>query len=284
MRGSLFQTVMHRLIEFIKLVYVLVLFVVLEGAALWSYASSSPYTEVKILSRTTAVGSAISGAVTDVENFFALPEANRCLTERIAELSAEVERLAMQNEGVVVEGMFAAEGAEMSHFRYHPASVVSMTTNRMNNLLILNRGTLDGISKDMGVVTPENELVGYVASCSDHYCIVQPMLNVNFSTGGRLDDGGLCVIWWSGASKYEVEAKELSVYSEPKEGMRVEVRSERLPEGVLIGTITDYEMNTTKSAYSATIAIAANMSKLDDVLIVENTRYGELEELMKQME
>ena len=284
MRGSLFQTVMHRLIEFIKLIYVLVLFVVLEGFALWSYASSSPYTEVKILSRTSAIGSAISGAVTDVENFFALPEANRRLTERIAELHEEVQGLKMQHDGAVVDGMFISEGEALSHFRYHPASVVSMTTNRMNNLLILNRGTLDGISKDMGVVTPENELVGYVVSCSDHYCVVQPMLNVNFSTGGRLEDGGLCVILWPGTSKYEVEAKELSVYSEPKKGMKVEVRSERLPEGVLIGTITDYEINTTKSAYSVTIAIAANMSKLDDVLIVENTHYGELEELMKQME
>jgi rod shape-determining protein MreC len=60
------------------------------------------------------------------------------------------------------------------------------------------------------------------------------------------------------------------------------VRSERLPEGVLIGTITEYELNTERSAYSAKIAIAADMSKLDDVLIVENANYGEIEELMQQ--
>ena len=269
---------MHRLLEFIKLIYVLVLFVVLEGFALWTYATSSPYTEAKILSRTTAMGAAVSGAVTNVENFFALPEANRQLTERIAELNEEILGL---KEGCV-DTLY--RGDELvkkdSKFRYHYASVVSMTTNRKHNNLILDRGTLDGISKDMGVITPENELVGYVVSCSDHYCVVQPMLNIDFSTGGRLEDGGLCVIWWSGASKYEVEAKEISVYSEPNVGMSVEVRSERLPEGVLIGTVTEYELNSTKSAYSAKIAIAANMSKLDDLLIVENTHYGEIEELM----
>ena len=269
---------MHRLLEFIKLIYVLVLFVVLEGFALWTYATSSPYTEAKILSRTTAMGAAVSGAVTNVENFFALPEANRQLTERIAELNEEILGL---KEGCVDTLYRGNELVEKdSKFRYHYASVVSMTTNRKHNNLILDRGTLDGISKDMGVITPENELVGYVVSCSDHYCVVQPMLNIDFSTGGRLEDGGLCVIWWSGASKYEVEAKEISVYSEPNVGMSVEVRSERLPEGVLIGTVTEYELNSTKSAYSAKIAIAANMSKLDDLLIVENTHYGEIEELM----
>lgn len=269
---------MHRLLEFIKLIYVLVLFVVLEGFALWTYATSSPYTEAKILSRTTAMGAAVSGAVTNVENFFALPEANRQLTERITELNEEILGL---KEGCVDTLYRGDELVEKdSKFRYHYASVVSMTTNRKHNNLILDRGTLDGISKDMGVITPENELVGYVVSCSDHYCVVQPMLNIDFSTGGRLEDGGLCVIWWSGASKYEVEAKEISVYSEPNVGMSVEVRSERLPEGVLIGTVTEYELNSTKSAYSAKIAIAANMSKLDDLLIVENTHYGEIEELM----
>ena len=282
MLGSLFQTNMHRLIEFIKQIYVLVLFILLEVAALWTYATSSPYTEAKILSRTTAVGAAISGAVTDVENFFALPETNRLLNERIAQLNEELYDLKERSLEAPYEVMSEGEGPQ---FRYHPASVVSMTTNRQHNLITLNRGTLDGISKDMGVVTPLNELVGYVVSCSDHYSIVQPMLNTEFSTGGRLvDNGHVCVIWWSGNSKYEVEAKELSVYSEPKEGMRVEVRSERLPEGVLIGTITEFELNTERSAYSAKIAIAADMSKLDDVLIVENTNYGEIEELMQQTE
>lgn len=65
--------------------------------------------------------------------------------------------------------------------------------------------------------------------------------------------------------------------------MVVEVRSERLPDGVTIGTIEECELNSTKSAYSAVIAIAADMSRLDNVLIVENTHYGELEELKQEL-
>jgi rod shape-determining protein MreC len=268
---------MYRLLEFIKRIYVLVIFLVLESMALLHYATSTPYTEAKILARTTKAGAAISGAISDVGHFFSLPEQNRELTARVAELSAMLGDV--EPEEVVV-----ADSID-HNFRYHAARVVSMTTSRPQNHIVLDRGSLDGISKDMGVVTPLNELVGYVVSCSDHYSIVQPMLNTEFSTGGRLvDNGHVCVIWWSGNSKYEVEAKELSVYSEPKEGMRVEVRSERLPEGVLIGHIEDFSLNNTQSAYQATIAIAAEMATLDNVLIVENTRYGELNELLKKME
>ena len=275
--GSLSLTKsMHRLFEFIRRIYVFVIFLLLEGIALYTYATSSPYTEAKILARTTATGAAISGAVTDVGHFFSLTSENRKLTDRIAELSAE---------------LAAVEAAEMEasrvdtlqgHFKYHSARVVSMTTNRKENHIILDRGSLDGITKDMGVITPNNELVGYVVSCSEHYAVVQSLLNINFRTGGKLvDNGNVCFISWSAKSKYHVDANDLNVYSEPQVGMAVEVQSERLPEGVLVGHIDSFELNNMQSAYSATIAIAAKMGSLANVLVVENTRGRELDELLK---
>lgn len=268
---------MYRLLEFIKRIYVLVIFLVLESMALLHYATSTPYTEAKILARTTKAGAAISGAISDVGHFFSLPEQNRELTARVAELSAMLGDV--EPEEVVV-----ADSID-HNFRYHAARVVSMTTSRPQNHIVLDRGSLDGISKDMGVVTPNNELVGYVISCTEHYSIVQSMLNTQFNTGGCLmDNGNVCVIGWDGSSRYKVQAKDLSVYSEPKQGMAVEVRSERLPEGVLIGTIDEFELNNTQTAYSATITIAAKMGMLDNVLVVENTRSLELDELHKQAE
>ena len=277
---------MHRLIEFIKRIYVLVIFLLLEVGALWSYATSSSYAEAKILSRTTIVGGAISGTITDIGHFFSLPDQNRRLTARVAELNEELESMEMQllEMGMDSTAMGIYEDGD-HHFRYHPARVVSMTTNRKHNIVVLDRGTVDGIARDMGVITPDNELVGYVVSCSEHYAVVMPMLNTDFSTGGRIvDNGHVCVIRWPGETRYEVEAVELSIYSEPKRGMDVEVRSERLPVGIKVGTIQEYALNTAKSAYSAKLRIAADMATLDNVLIVENTHSGAIEELMKQVE
>lgn len=268
---------MYRLLEFIKRIYVFVIFLFLEGMALLTYATSTPYTEAKILARTSATGAAISGAISNVGHFFSLTTQNRELTERVATLSAALADVEGAEEVVLPDSVD-------SRFKYHAARVVSTTTNRPKNHVILDRGSLDGIAKDMGVVTPNNELVGYVLSCTEHYSIVQSLLNVDFNTGGCLvDNGNVCVIGWDGSSKYEVQAMDLSVYSEPCKGMAVEVRSERLPEGVLIGHIEDFKLNNTQTAYSATITIAAKMSMLDNVLIVENTLSGELEELHLQV-
>jgi cell shape-determining protein MreC len=66
--------------------------------------------------------------------------------------------------------------------------------------------------------------------------------------------------------------------------MAVDVWSERLPKGVIVGHIESFEHNAAKTAYSARLKLAVDMSALDNVLIVENTEYGEIEKLMDNIE
>jgi cell shape-determining protein MreC len=66
--------------------------------------------------------------------------------------------------------------------------------------------------------------------------------------------------------------------------MAVEAWSERLPKGVIVGYIEHFEHNAAKTAYTARLKLAVDMSALNNVLIVENTHYGELENLMDNIE
>jgi rod shape-determining protein MreC len=222
----------------------------------------------------------------DVRNFFALPDQNSALTKRVAQLEAEVER----QEQLIAE-LMPAEG-EMpfvddidTKFSYHPANVVSMTTNRNRNYIVVDRGTKDGIRENMGVITPNKELVGTVVSCSESYSVVMPLLNTLFKIGGTLvDNDYVCSIYWEGTSRYKVTGVELSRYAEPKKGMVINAKSERVPSDVVIGTIESYEMNISKTAYSVDVVIAADMQRLDNLLIVENRDQTELEQLVESVE
>ena len=132
---------MHRLLEFIKRIYVVLLFLLLEGIAIWQYATSTPYTEAKILSRTTAVGGYFSKKVTNINHFFSLSDENKMLTHRVSELEQTLER----------ERELLADYAEESwqrkmadegdlHYRYYPARVASMTISHLRNYIILDKG------------------------------------------------------------------------------------------------------------------------------------------------
>ena len=93
-----------------------------------------------------------------------------------------------------------------------------------------------------------------------------------------------CSLRWTGDSPYHVSIIDVSTYAQPEVGMPVEVWSERLPEGVIVGHIEKFEHNAAKTAYSARLRLAVDMSALDNVLIVENTHYGEIEQLMGNIE
>lgn len=274
--------IMHRLLEFIKRIYVVLLFLLIEGIAVWCYATATPYTESKILARTTSIGSAISGTVNNVSNFMSLPEQNEMLTERVAHLEAELQLRDAEIAALMpTEERVPIVDSLDAKFLYHPARVVTMTTNRRHNYIVLDRGANSGIYENMGVITPNREFVGTVVSCSEKYAIVMPLLNTRFKIGGRLVGSDyVCSIYWEGVSQYDVTAVEISKYAEPKEGMIVNVESDRLPLDVKIGTIESSEINASKSAYSAELRIAADMQSLSNLLVVENTEQQQLNELI----
>lgn len=278
---------MHRLLEFIKRIYVVLLFILLEGIAIWQYATSTPYTEAKILSRTTAMGGYFSKKITNIDRFFSLADENDMLTHRVAELEQTLERerelLADYTEA---SWQMQMQGSDDDlHYIYYPARVASMTISHLRNYIVLDKGERDGIKKNMGVITPDKNLVGYIISCSERYSVAMPVINTEFTMGGCLSmTNYTCSLRWTGDSPYHVSIIDVSTYAQPEVGMPVEVWSERLPEGVIVGHIEEFEHNAAKTAYSARLRLAVDMSALDNVLIVENTHYGEIEQLMGNIE
>lgn len=280
---------MHRLIEFFRRIYVVLIFLLLEGIALWQYATSSPYTEAKIFARTTALGGAISEVITDITHFFSLPDENRRLAERIAVLEQEAELNRELMADVMLDSIAGSvESYGDPRFRFSAARVSSSTVNRQRNYIVLDRGAGDGVAINMGVMTPERQLVGYVTSCSEHYAVVEPVINTKFSTGGRLidnvDNNFFCSVSWDGSSRYYAQASDISVNVNIERGMSVEVSSERMPRGVVIGSIESFKINSANTAYSATIKLAADLSALDNVIIVESVNFDELDTIMGNLE
>jgi cell shape-determining protein MreC len=66
--------------------------------------------------------------------------------------------------------------------------------------------------------------------------------------------------------------------------MVVEVSSERMPRGVVIGHIESFKINSAKTAYSSRIKLAADLSALDNVIIVESVNYDELGTIMGDLD
>ena len=155
---------MRKLLEFIRSVYVVVLFVVLEAIAISYYAHSTYYTQARLLARSNQVVGGVHGLFAGVRHYFSLGRENRELLAHVARMK---ERLALYEEAETaarLDGYMQDIG--VSKYRIMTASVTSNTVNRAQNLIVLNRGRRDGVAEEMAVLSSDGAMAGYVVDCS----------------------------------------------------------------------------------------------------------------------
>lgn len=278
---------MYKLIEFIRRIYVVLLFILIETIALNYYARSSFYTQAKILAHANSVTGALQQSIFSLRHYFTLRSENEMLAQRVAELEnaltiyREQERQ-MQTDTLTMAAMDSTILASLAQYRYTTARVISNTINSSHNFITLNRGRQHGVLVDMAVVTPDGAMVGYVLECSERYSIVMPMLNTEFRTSGKISgDEHFGSISWNGTSPHRVQMSELTKYSEFEVGDEVIASglSQYFPEGVRIGYVESLKENENHTSYDVEIRLAADMTRLSNVILIENTNYTEIYEL-----
>ncbi len=262
---------MHKLIEFIRSVYLVVLFVALEALAIGYYARSTYYTQARLLARSNAAAGFVHELFAGAHRYFRLEAENRMLIERVATLE---ERLAQYDEAANIDRLRSyILDIQESKYRVMTATVISNSINRSQNFITIDRGRRDGVVPDMAVLAPNGAMLGYVVDCTDRYAVVMPVLNTSFRASGKLAGADYFgSVYWDGADPHVVSLGELSKYAEPQRGQEVVTTgfSQFFPENVLIGRIESVSMNETRSAYTVRVRLAADLARLTDVILVEN--------------
>lgn len=265
----------------------MLLFIAIEAIALNFYAHSSYYTQAKILSRAHSVAGGIQSSIFGVKHYFTLRSENEALSQRVAELEGllshyrEKEATAA-TDSLSLEGIDSIMVESLSQYRYTTARIISNSISRSRNFITLNRGLMHGVVVDMAVISPTGVMIGYVVGCSERYSVVLPMLNMDFRTSGKIvGDEHFGSISWSGKSPYKVEMNDLSKHADIEIGDEVVSAglSHYFPEGIKIGYVESYSINDTQTSYNVTVRLAADMTKLNNVILIENFDYGEIQAL-----
>ena len=282
---------MYKLIEFLRRIHVVLLFIIIEAIALNYYAHSSFYTQAKILSRANSVVGGLQRSVFSVKHFFALRSENEILSARVAELENSLAAYREREANMATDTLTMAQidstfVEQLTQYSYLPARIISNTINRNRNFITLNRGRQHGIMEDMAVITPDGSMVGYVVGCSDRYSVVISILNGDFTTSGKISgDEHFGSITWNGHSPHKVQMSELTKYAEFEEGAPVvsSCLSHIFPEGVKIGFVESFTENENQTSFDVVVRLAADMTKISNVLVISNNGYVEATELEQEV-
>ncbi|MEG1621872.1 MAG: rod shape-determining protein MreC [Alistipes sp.] len=278
---------MHKLLEFIRSIYVVVLFILLEIIALSYYAHSTTYTQARLLTRSNQVIGGTYSVLERMRHFCYLGRENDQLTAQVIRLEKELLRYRSAEIQERLDSYLT--GVDSSQFQFSTAKVVSNQINKSRNYIVLNRGKADGVADSMAVLSSDGAMAGYVLYASQHYAVAVSILNTEFRASGKLtaeaDADYSGSIFWTGSDRHYVEMREISKYANIHKGDEIVSTgfSSFFPADVLIGTVESFTLDQTKTAYDVVVRLAADMTALGDVILVRNRDLKEIQRLENQI-
>lgn len=253
-------------------------FILLETAAVWLISRNSVIQRSDILRSVSAVTNTFSSGAGNVGRYFSLGKINRRLSEENVALRRENDRLQAALSDLAVPDSLLTESPL---FDYIPALVVSNSTDRLHNILIINKGKRDGIAEDMGVVT-DRGIIGYILSAGEKYSKVSSILDIdNMASGTLTGSNTFGVIQWDGKTARRTVMHDIPVHTVFSDGDTVVSSGYSLiyPPGIPIGTVAGHRLRDGVN-YDLTIDLFEEFSRLRQVYVVSRRDIQELNDLM----
>ena len=161
------------------------------------------------------------------------------------------------------------------------AKVINNSMMRRNNYLTLDKGELQGIKPEMGVVTSQG-VVGIIKNVSGHYCTVMSMLHKDMRISAKFKNNNYFgSLAWEGTDPTTAVLKDIAkhVVFKPGDTVVTTSYSSVFPENILIGTVAGAEINPGENFYNIQIKLSTNFSNLTYVYVVDNVLKPEQRQL-----
>jgi rod shape-determining protein MreC len=262
------------------------LFIILESFSLIIVVNQNSFQHASFLSSSNQVAASLLNVEGSVVSYFGLVDTNQqlasenaILQNRVTQLQGRLELLKDSTHG---ELQIAPDQA----YHYVPAKVIGNSINRLQNFITLNKGRLDGIKPEMGVVDNRG-VVGIVTAVSDHFTVVMSLLNSKSQLSckiKRTNDFGSLV--WNGVDTDYANLLEVPKHADVRvnDTLITSGFSAIFPEGIPVGIVTQSQKSSSTSYYYIVVKLTANFRTLTYVNVIQYQNLEELKTVQKEGE
>ncbi|MBO7562961.1 MAG: rod shape-determining protein MreC [Bacteroidales bacterium] len=264
-------------------------FAILETVCILLIINSSIVQKYRIMEGVRSFQSFFWEKSTEVKKYTSLYDSNRQLEE-------ENTRLLKQNllfRNYIVRTMGESKLEELSgqlkenagdssltSYSFTLAKVVKNTLNSTHNYLIIDKGKRDGITEDLGVMTPSG-VVGIVRGVGERFSYVHSFLNLRQSISakiGNTESPG--TLRWEGGSIYKAYLNEIPLNTEVAKGDTVYTsgNSSFFPSDIPVGKAISFSIDN-GAHKKVEVELLQDFSNLDYVIVLRNEDKREIDSL-----
>ncbi len=248
----------------------------------------NPYQHHVYLTSANSISSAVYKTTNNVTSYFSLREINEDLQHRNSDLELEIYKLKEvirdYQEQVYADTMTV--DSALTRYQFLIAHVINNSINRSHNYITIEKGRLDGVEPEMGVMD-QNGIVGIVNVVGDHTArlisVLNPYLRLSCKVKGEDQVGSLV---WDGRDPSEAILEELPKHAKFVKGDTIVTSgySSVFPEGVPVGTIITGSRDREDNFYTLRIKLFTDFSTLSTVRVIRDKMKDELTTVEKELE
>lgn len=273
---------MDNLINFIVKHGAWILFILLQAFCFVMIYNDNPYQRSVLLSSGNQITGSIYKTANTVTGYFYLRSENKEILQRNIELENEVYRLRkalnkQESSSIVYDTTVT------NPFHTILGEVIDNSVSKSHNYILLDKGSKDGIKKEMGVIN-QNGIVGIVCMVSENYSIAISLLNAKLHISCKVKgDGSIGSLTWQGGNPSFALLEELPRHTRfsPGDTIITSGFSAIFPEGIMVGTIEKPSTNK-QDLNTLIIKLSTDFYRLKNICIIGNERINEIRQLEKE--
>ncbi len=267
---------MRRLFAYIIKFNFFFLFLVLEVLSFILIIQNN-YQRASFLKASNRMTGSVLSLSSNVSEYFSLRKTNLELARENLELRRQLATSFYRPDtGIYVRGD--------SLFRYTYARVIRNTVNKQKNYIMIDKGRLHGLDRDMGVITATG-VVGTVVEVSDHYARIMSVLHIQNKINARIKKNRhLGNIEWDGKDYRTGLLTDIPSHVTLLPGDTIITSGNSLifPEGLVIGTVEEFNPRASDKFNTALVRFSVDYNNLHHVLIITNLMKEEQQQLIPE--
>jgi rod shape-determining protein MreC len=260
--------------------FIFAIYVILSLVLLFK---DNPYQQSVYLTSANSLSAAVYKAFNGVTSYFHLRDINESLQERNAALEMELIELRNQMAEQTLMSPDSLHQPALSQYTFVMAQVISNSIAQANNYITINRGYIDGIEPEMGVID-QNGVVGIVNVVGPHAARIISLLNPHMRLSCKLKSNNFYgSLVWDGKSPQLAVLEELPKHVQFHKGDTIVTSgySAVFPEGIIVGTVEGLARGMSDSFVSLRIKLTTNFSQLSSVRVITNSMKEQIDALRR---
>lgn len=268
---------MYNLFQFFLRYYLFLLFVSLEIFCFYLIFQNKHYNEVAYMNVANSVSGKVYSTYTGVSDYLYLRRFSDSLVDENAKLRAQLldsKYISKIDSGILRDSTLK----NVQQYSYISARVIHNSVNEAANLIYLDRGRLQGVGKQMGVINA-NGIVGQVVAVTDNYSAVMSVLSKEFKVSAKLKKNEFFGnLHWDGVNSTTASMEDIPKHVPVKVGDTLVTSgfSQLFPRNIMVGRVKTVKMEPDKNFLEITVGLSTNFGSLSYVYVVNNLKKQEI--------